>query len=369
MAVDVAAPILSLHDIEKVVAPLGIAASIIELVDEDYVFRFFNQAYLQQSGRTQESVVNCLVGDAVPARLAALMIKNFDRCVRERRAIQYDEELIFPHGIRSWRTSLSPFFDDSQSVRFLVGLSAEVSDDKQREHELAHKQSDLDYANEAILRITSTLAHDLRAPLRKIALMADLVSEDFKDLGDNKLNFINRTRDIAHDAIAYVDLIVNEAKAIENQPVAPELVDFQRMIAHILSTLDPMENYLVSVASEPLYVERVALEVIVRNLLDNAIKFGERRLSIEVAPKGDDGLALSICDDGAGMSADLMEIVNGGKLVETGLGLRTVARLTQSRGGDLQASKSEMGGCKVTVTLPGRLAIGEHHLTQRAPAP
>lgn len=346
---------LSLKDIQEVVGPLGVPAFIVELTGDGYVLRFLNEAHLHQTDQSGDGAVDRPIEDTAPARLASLMVRNYDRCVREGRPIQYDEGLIFSRGISTWRTTLSPFFDENGAVRFLVGLSLEISEEKQREHDLVRKQSDLDYANEAIVRITSTVAHDLRAPLRKIALMADLISEDFQDLGDNKLNFINRTRDIAHDAIAYVDLIVNEAKAIENQPVEPESVDFEQMIAAVLSTLDPTEEYSVSVECGRLMAERVALEVIVRNLLDNAIKYGEHQISIKVEPSGEAFLALSIRDDGPGMSAELIEKVNGGKLVETGLGLRTVARLARSRGGHIHARAGDEGGCKITVVLPGKL--------------
>lgn len=343
-----------LDDLKRMVEPLGVPVFIVECVEEGFYLRHLNHEHYVQTGQHQETVVNRPIEETAPSRLASLMIEKYQHCVGERRSIDYEEALIFPTGPSTWRTTLSPFFNAEGIVQYIVGISIEISEVKEKELNLAQKQSDLESANEAIRRLNSTIAHDLRAPLRKIAVMADLIEENFEDLGDNKLEFVEATRSIAQRALAYVDLIVNQAKAIDGQPVAAEAVHFRALINNIIGTLDPIHEYDITVVGDELMVERVALEVVARNLLDNAIKFAKKAVAVTLKGGGDGWVEFSVSDDGPGLDDETLLSLKEGRATESGMGLRTVLRIIHGRGGNLDVETSP-SGTTFSVRFPGHI--------------
>ncbi|MFG6665675.1 sensor histidine kinase [Halomonas sp. HNIBRBA4712] len=96
---------------------------------------------------------------------------------------------------------------------------------------------------------------------------------------------------------------------------------------------------------------------IVGNLLDNALRWAQSRVTLSIAIQGAT-LTLSVADDGPGMSeSECTAALERGKRLdeqrsESGLGLAIVADLVALYGGTLTLSRAEIGGLDVTLTLP-----------------
>jgi len=98
------------------------------------------------------------------------------------------------------------------------------------------------------------------------------------------------------------------------------------------------------------------------NLLDNACKWCQSRVTIEVRPASDSesygGMILTVTDDGPGIPADAIDALmqRGARLDEStpghGIGLAVVKDLAESYGGTLQIDQSETGGARFRVTIP-----------------
>lgn len=102
--------------------------------------------------------------------------------------------------------------------------------------------------------------------------------------------------------------------------------------------------------------ERQDLEEMLGNLAENAVKYGRARLRITARP----GLTLVIEDDGPGISNSDADraLKRGARLDETGpagsgLGLSIVADLAMLHGGSLRLGRSDLGGLRAELTLPG----------------
>jgi signal transduction histidine kinase len=108
--------------------------------------------------------------------------------------------------------------------------------------------------------------------------------------------------------------------------------------------------------------ERQDLEEMVGNLVDNACKWAQSRVNLEVVPKeGAAALAvvrLVVDDDGPGLTPGEREQVGnrGRKLDETkpgsGLGLSIVVELAQLYGGELVLGTAPIGGLRAELVLP-----------------
>ncbi len=104
--------------------------------------------------------------------------------------------------------------------------------------------------------------------------------------------------------------------------------------------------------------ERQDLLELVGNPLENACKWGRRRVSVSAAPAGPGVLAVTVQDDGPGLPPGQREAVlrRGERLDESapgsGLGLSIVDELAKAYGGSVSLGESAMGGLKVELTLP-----------------
>ena len=104
--------------------------------------------------------------------------------------------------------------------------------------------------------------------------------------------------------------------------------------------------------------ERQDLQEILGNLIENAAKFGKRRVRVTAGDSGLGQMVVVVEDDGAGLAVDQREGVmkRGARLDESapgsGLGLSIVDDLTRAYGGRLTLGDSDMGGLKVVLELP-----------------
>jgi signal transduction histidine kinase len=107
--------------------------------------------------------------------------------------------------------------------------------------------------------------------------------------------------------------------------------------------------------------ERQDLEEMVGNLVDNACKWAQMRVSVEVVAERRDGIAavrIIIDDDGPGLGPAQRDQVarRGRRLDETkpgsGLGLSIVLELATLYGGNLQLGNAPIGGLRAELVLP-----------------
>ncbi len=117
----------------------------------------------------------------------------------------------------------------------------------------------------------------------------------------------------------------------------------------------------------------VQLEILFRNLIDNAVKYGGSppHVEIDVQESGDGQVTVTIADDGAGIPANQRRKIFGrfirlGSELErnkpgTGLGLYLVRNVVQSMGGSIRIRGRENGpGTEFQVTLPGVTSASAH---------
>jgi signal transduction histidine kinase len=113
----------------------------------------------------------------------------------------------------------------------------------------------------------------------------------------------------------------------------------------------------------PVYGDRAAIEHIVANLVDNAVKYSPSggRILLDVTP-AEGGVCVSVTDEGPGIPEELLTGVfdryrqasNGAGGASVGLGLFIVRSLAEAHGGRAWAENQPGMGAKVSFTLPLR---------------
>jgi two-component system sensor histidine kinase QseC len=206
---------------------------------------------------------------------------------------------------------------------------------------------------------TADAAHELRTPLAAIRTQAQVARAAGGDAErrralDNVITGCDRT---AH----LMDQLLTLARLEPNQPVQREAVDLQALVANVVAELAPaaiakdVDLQLTSRVAAPVAGSPGLLAVMVRNLIDNAIRYTVRHSVVEVVvtPTGD-GAEFSVLDQGPGIAQDELSRVwdrfyrvLGSGEAGSGLGLSIVKRI------------AELHDAKVTLA-PGSGGIGLH---------
>lgn len=201
-------------------------------------------------------------------------------------------------------------------------------------------------------RALAAVSHDLRTPLTRLRLRAELVD-------DNKLRE-QMAADL--DAMAaMIDATLDYLRGLKESEPARS-IDMNALLESLAEDAQLLgrEISVEGKALTPYRGRLSALRRAVQNLIDNAIKYGHgAHLRIE-----DDGMLLQLIveDSGPGLPADELDRVtqpyyrpDSARRSETGgvgLGLSIVKDIALMHGGELQLSNRAQGGLAATLRLP-----------------
>jgi len=233
---------------------------------------------------------------------------------------------------------------------------------EERTAELARSNFDLD-------QFAYVASHDLKAPLRAIDLLANFIITDAMDILSTasqehlaKLRSrIKRMEKLLNDLLAY-------SRAGRLQPI-PQKVDTFRLVTELVDELDPPAGFTIEVdkALPSLITARVPLELVLRNLISNAIKHHTRRDGQVSVTAQDQGqyVEFAVIDDGPGIAApyhsrifQLFQTLRPRDQVEgSGMGLAMVKKIVESQGGTIRVESSENHGAAFYFTWPMQAPI------------
>ena len=213
------------------------------------------------------------------------------------------------------------------------------------------------------------VSHELRTPLTSIAGFADTLVDSWSELPsdevDEFLSIINRQAiylgDLVEDVLVIPRLEANRLR------LDPELFDFGDLIEDVAQMVFPNGGKKTSLVSLPdgvrVYADRRRVQQIVRNLMENARKYGGDQIMIEGFVMGDQYLVI-ISDNGPGVPDPEMEKVfenfeqvSKGDAREStgiGLGLPIARRLARAMGGDVWYERRFPTGARFCYSLPLR---------------
>jgi signal transduction histidine kinase len=197
------------------------------------------------------------------------------------------------------------------------------------------------------------LAHALKTPLSVLLAEAGSQSGELPALVRRQAGFMSQQ----------VDHHLRRARAAartegmgERTEVAPVLEELVRTLERIFQ--DKIEDIDFDCPEGLMFVgERQDLLEIAGNVMENACKYGRRRVGATCAP-GPRTFTLTVEDDGPGLAADQRETVlrRGERLDESapgsGLGLSIADELARAYGGAVTLGESRLGGLAVAITLP-----------------
>lgn len=222
------------------------------------------------------------------------------------------------------------------------------------------QKNELDVLNATKDKIFSIVSHDLRSSVNALKtsnnkLSVCLATQDYVQL--EKLLINNNF--IANGAYSLLDNLLNWALLQTKQLYFhPETVHLHSLVLQVTFNYRPLLlnkclRFDCSIdRSIYVHADQDSVKIILRNLLDNAIRFSKEHDVIKVyaTPSGE----LIVEDTGQGMSeATRLTLLNGHQPeAGSGLGLRLCRELTQKNGGTLAIESREQQGTKIIISLP-----------------
>ena len=293
-----------------------------------------------------------------------------DETLAERRTgYDFEYRAVLPDGAIRWIAGMGKAdYDGSGQPIRMSGLSVDVTDRKQLEVALRAAKEESDRANRAKARFLAAASHDLRQPLQSMALFGGALFTHVKD-GRGKEMLLMLERGI-ETMKSLLDSLLDVSR-LDVELVTPQLssFDLDKLIQEIVESYRPLaasKGLAVSAGDSCRRVrvrsDRTMLGRIVRNLVENAIRYTECGW-IAVSCHTEGGSArVEVADTGIGIPDDQMAMIfdefhqvgnpERDRSRGLGLGLSIVQRLSTILGHEIQVRSSLGEGSVFSIEVP-----------------
>ena len=340
---------------------------------------YFNRQWFEFTGFSKEQAVKESWRLALHPEDRKRCVRVWHESLRTGQAYQIEYRLKDRAGFYHWHLGRAyPVEDDSGRIVRWFGSCTEI-DELKRAHDMLLEQTrQLSEAGKRKDEFLAMLAHELRNPLASIHYALQLspgnaVQDPFSrrqhEVITQQVNTMTRLVD---------DLLDISRISMGKFKLQTERVDFRAVVDQIVESFRPIIQehryvFMYLKDSNPLWLngDFIRLEQVIRNLLNNAIKYTETggRIAVTVERESGSGpmtpamAVLRVKDSGMGIALEMISRIfdlftqaeqsvdraQGG----LGIGLTIVRNLVELHGGTVEAFSEGVGkGSEFVVRLP-----------------
>lgn len=234
-------------------------------------------------------------------------------------------------------------------------------------NEINNLFSQLEQALEHERRFTADASHELRTPLAGLLTQAQVALRT-TDEAVRKQALLRITQAVHRMTYMVQQLLTFSRIESGKEYVAKEITYFNREVIQVIAELEPAahkKSILVELMegdTTPILANTQLINIMIRNVIDNAIKYTPAGGKILISLEGDRKyLYYTVEDSGPGIPEDQYanSLKRFHRCVETaqtaqgsGLGFSIVERIASMYGAELALGVSQFGGLKVNITMP-----------------
>jgi signal transduction histidine kinase len=244
------------------------------------------------------------------------------------------------------RTRLMLIGESSTSLALLLAVSMLLAWLYWREHQRARSMQ----------AFFASVTHELRTPLTSIRLQAEAIAE-----GEQRAELARRLLEDSHRLESQIDKTLELARIEGGGPLREQSIPLHAWLARALESIvqghGPAVDILADVdaALPPIQADAGALQMILRNLVENSVRHARVNpvsVRLTASVRGDE-LLLEYQDNGQGVVADTGRLGRlfgrGPNSSGAGVGLYLVRRLMQRMGGRVRFNTAPAQGFRAEL--------------------
>jgi two-component system sensor histidine kinase/response regulator len=254
----------------------------------------------------------------------------------------------------------------------LEEMNAQIEKKKQiisdKAQHLEQQTIQLTALNSFKTKLFSIISHDLRSPVYALRDLFTNASEGKITAEEVHELIPDAASDLSYTAGLMENLLQWAKSQMQSSDTRPQALDLSQMIREVVQLLRLQANAkkvcLESRINKPIYVyaDKDMLNLVIRNLMSNAIKFtGAQGKVVVDAHGGDSFVEVFVKDTGTGMSMETLAKLNENNFFTTkgtanesgtGLGLMLCKEFLAKNGGRMHVESTEGQGSTFSFTLP-----------------
>ncbi|MDX2190536.1 MAG: ATP-binding protein [Bacteroidota bacterium] len=229
--------------------------------------------------------------------------------------------------------------------------------------------------NENKNKFFSIISHDLRNPVKQIALMAGFLTDQASSKNYDPQKLANMIQGSANNLSSLLDNLLKWSRLQMNQiDFKPEKLDIKKIADDVIRHTNVNASQKGIIITNKIQGELIAfvdqnmITTVLRNLFSNGIKFTNKNGSIELdALLKNDMIELKVSDNGVGMPQDIADKIfsidfrhstkGTNKEEGSGLGLKICKEFIEKNGGKIRIQSELNKGTTFIITLPQKANV------------
>lgn len=252
-------------------------------------------------------------------------------------------------------------------------LKIEIEQKESAQRAQQQSVESLERINQELESFAYVTSHDLKAPLRGIATIADWLQSDYQDKldedGKTNLNLLKQRVKRMNDLI---DGILKYSKVGTSDEEVEE-VDFRELVQECVDLLLVPDNMKVSIEQDFPTVKgnRTLMLQVMQNLLSNAYKYANKEDGfIKIgAAREEKEWVITVTDNGSGIPEAyhnkvfemFQSLEDKNDAQSTGVGLAIVKKVVTGWGGKIWVTSPKEGGAAFNFTIPYQMTNEAAH--------
>lgn len=302
-----------------VIEPYGIDVRHSATFDEDYIFiakqiPFQGEIVILRLGVTLHSVMGYfyVLWIKLAASFALFIVIALITAYKISKKVHYDIEQItlFLHEIsaKNYTAVLKPeyFREFLQITLLLKNLVKKLRNrDKQKRKYTAR----LRLINKQQNDILSAISHEFKNPVAAIVGYTETLEEDANLSLAIREKFLGKIHSNALKISHMLDRLALSVKLENNDfSIKPSKFDLDLLCRDVTSTLKgkyPLRSIVYEGASKEVYADKTMMDLVITNLIDNAIKYSEDAVTLKLTDH-----TIEVMDQGIGIASSELELIS-----------------------------------------------------------